>query len=164
MYIRPRLQTLGFFGLRQKIEYAETAIQMGLRSRIVVRTDDARGALSWQLTYKVLPDTLDGTVTLDGDEGLGPQGERLSRAAYVWEFFRARKGGAATQSFIITDLCDGRRRSYLVQFADSSMSRDLFMVRLFSTDGVLLVQVDEPDVPTLDDGSLGEATGNPDQI
>jgi hypothetical protein len=163
MEIRPRLQTLGNFGLRRKIDYAETVIQMGLRRRVVVRTDDSRGALSWQLVHKVLPGTLNGPVQLTGDEGIDAPDGVMSRADYFWEFFRARKGGAV-QSFLVTDLLDGKRRSYLVQFADSSMSYEMFMTRLFSADGIQLVQVDEPDVPTLDDGSVGEATDNPDQI
>ena len=46
MEIRPRLQDLGDFGLRRKLDYAETIIQMGLRRRVIVRTDDSRGVLS----------------------------------------------------------------------------------------------------------------------
>lgn len=159
--IRPRLKTLGWFGLRKTVTFSETVIPMGLRRRIVVRTDDARGVLSWALTYKVMPGTLDGPVRLDGDEGLGPADAIVSRADYLWGFFCARKGGA-TASFIIRDLADGK--DYLVQFADPALTYEMFMVRLFSAEGLPLVQVDEPDVNTLDDGSLGEPSETLDQI
>lgn len=159
MQIRPRFKHLGDFGLSKTVRHAEIVIRMSLRRRIVVNVDDPRGVYSWKLVYKVLPGTLDGSVTLDGDEGVGPGGTQLSRADYVWLFYLARKGGAV-KSFIITCLQDGK--DYLVMFADQELTYEMFMVRLFSS-GLTLDQVDEPDVNTLDDGSLG-ASDNPDQI
>ena len=86
----------------------------------------------------------------DGDEGIGAAATLLPRATYVWDFFNARKGGEV-KSFIITCPRDGK--DYLVVFEDTELTLETFNVRLYST-GLTLVQVDEPDMPTNEDGSL----------
>jgi hypothetical protein len=126
---------------------------MGLRRRITVDVDDSRGVRGWQLVYRVLPATLDGPVQTDS-------GDIESRAHYVWNFYQARKGGS-TKSFLIT--CPLERKNYLVEFSDSQLTFQMFGIRLYSS-GVGLIQVDEPDVPTLEDGSVGEQSDNPDKI
>lgn len=147
--IRPRLQLIGSFGLRAEIEFAELVMQLSLRRRAAVEVDDSRGVRSWQLVYKALPGTLDGPVTLDS-------GDARSRADYLWDFFCDRKGGGGPQSFILTCPRDGK--DYLGVFTDPKLSYEMFTVRLFST-GLGIIQVDEPDVNTLEDGSLGDTDG-----
>jgi hypothetical protein len=165
--IRPRLQILGAFGIQRALALGAIVVKMSLRRRVRVRVDDPRGVLSWSLSYKKLPGTLDGAVTLTGDEWEGSvPGDVVSQADYLWQFFCARKSGER-ESFLITDLHDGRRRSYLVVFDTEVLTYTLFMTRLFSSEGVPLAQVDEDDVPTLDDGSVGEPDGgvlNPQQV
>lgn len=154
MPMRPRLILMGnpSYGIERSIEFAQIVIPMGLRRRIKVVVDDPRGVLSWQLVYNVLPGTLDTPVETDA-------GVLQSRADYLWQFFCARNG-SSPRSFIITDLFDGK--DYLVEFADSKLTYKMFAAKLFSS-GLTLIQLDEPDVPTLEDGSLGSSE-NPDQI
>ena len=132
------------------LKHASVVIQMSLRRRVEVTVDDTRGVRSWQLIYKTLPGTMDGAIELDGDEGIGAAETSLSRADYIWDFFNARKGGEV-KSFFLTCPRDGK--VYLVVFADAEIGYDAFAIRLYST-GLTLVQVDEPDVPTLEDGSV----------
>lgn len=147
---RPRLKYLGHFSLSLTIKHASVVLKMALRRRIEVTVDDPRGVRSWRLTYKVLPGTPEGPIELDGDEGIGAAATLLPRATYVWDFFNARKGGEV-KSFIITCPRDGK--DYLVVFEDTELTLETFNVRLYST-GLTLVQVDEPDMPTNEDGSL----------
>ena len=160
---RPHFRYLGSFGLKRSKHYARVLITMGLRRRISVQVDDPRGVLRWHLVYKVLPGTLDSPIQLEPNDPLaawlgkfGP----ISRAAYVFEFFCMMKASAVS-TFIITCLFDGK--NYLVEFEDDELTYEMTATQLF-TSGVNLVQVDEPDMNTLDDGSLGEATGNEQQI
>lgn len=167
--IRPRLQYLGAFGLQRTQTHGAVVIKMSLRRRVRVQVDDPRGVLSWQLVYKKLPGTLDGAMTLAGDEFEGAvAGDLQSQADYLWRFFHARKSGDV-ESFLITDLHDNQRRSYLVVFDSEALSYTLFMARLFSAEGIPLVQVDEDGVGTLDDefGAVADPGGvnaNPQQM
>ena len=147
---RPRLKYLGHFSLSVALKHASVVIKLSLRRRIEVTVDDTRGVRSWKLTYKSLPGTPDGPIELDGDEGIGAAETLLPREKYVWDFFNARKGGEV-KSFIITCPRDGK--DYLVVFDDAEITFETFAVRLYST-GLTLVQVDEADMPTLEDGSL----------
>jgi hypothetical protein len=147
---RPRLKHTGWFGLRAEIDFAEQVLQLSLRRRAVIEVDDSRGVRSWQLVYKVLPGTLDGPITLDS-------GDIQSRADYLWDFFCERKGGEGPQSFIITCPRDGK--DYLAVFTETKLSYEMFNVRLFTT-GLGIIQVDEDDVNTLEDGSLGDTSDN----
>ena len=150
MALRPRLKHLGHFSLSVALRHVTVVIQMSLRRRIEVTVDDTRGVRSWRLTFKSLPGTLDGPIELDGDEGIGAAETFLSRADYIWYFFNARKGGEV-KSFFITCPRDGK--VYLVVFADTEITFEAFAVRLYSS-GLTLVQLDEADVPTLEDGSV----------
>lgn len=165
--LRPRLQILGAFGIQRTQTFGAVVVKMSLRRRVRVRVDDPRGVLSWSLVYKKLPGTLDGAVTLTGDEYEGAVfGDLDAQADYLWEFFAARKTGER-ESFFITDLHDNKKRSYLVVFDTEVMTYTLFLTKLFSAEGVPLVQVDEDDVPTLADGSVAAPDGgvmNPAQI
>lgn len=146
--IRPRFLYLGDFGIRRTIRFARITIPMGLRRRISVLVDDSRGALRWQLKYKTLNDTLDGPITL-------PNGQTVSKATYVWLFFNEMKA-SETNTFIINCLTDGL--DYLVEFEDDEMTYEMTATRLYTT-GINLIQVDAPDVVTLNDlhGSLDPA-------
>lgn len=164
MEIRPRLRYLGAFGLQRTQTHGAVVVKMGLRRRVRVQVDDPRGVLSWQLVYKKLPGTFDGAMTLEGNEFEGAiTGDLESQADYLWRFFHARKSGDV-ESFLITDLHDNQRRSYLVVFDTEVLSYTLFMTKLFSAEGVPLVQVDEDDVGTLLDefGSVADPSGGPD--
>lgn len=149
---RPRLEEVGDFGLTRTIRFAEERLALGLKRRVRGRLDDARGALSWRLMFKVLPKSLDGGILMDG-------GEILSRADYLFAFFCARKR-EERESFVIR--CPTEDKNYLVAFIDSELTYEMFSARLFSS-GVQIEQVDEADINTLEDGSLG-ASDNPDQI
>ncbi len=165
--LRPRLKLHGAFGLQRTQTFGAVIVKMSLRRRVRVRVDDPRGVLSWSLVYKKLPGTLDRAVTLEGDEYEGAAfGDIDAQADYLWKFFGARKSGER-ESFFITDLHDNRKRRYLVVFDTEQLTYTLFLTKLFSAEGVPLVQVDEDDVPTLEDGSVTGLDGgepNPMQI
>ncbi len=149
---RPRLEEVGDFGLTRTIRFAEERLPLGLKRRMRARLDDVRGALSWRLVFKVLPKSSDGGIWLD-------EVTLLSRADYLFYFFCARKR-EARESFIIRCPTDGK--DYLAAFVDSELTYEMFSARLFSS-GVQIEQVDEADIYTLDDGSLGNSD-NPARI
>jgi hypothetical protein len=161
--IRPHLKHLGSFGMRRTLRYARVKLQMGLRRRINVRVDDSRGVFRWVLTYKVLPDTRDRMIQLEPDDPLAlylNSIEPLSRGQYIFYFFQMVNSGEVS-SFIITCLFDGKK--YLVEFEDDELTYEMIATKLYTT-GLNLVQVDQPDVATMTDGSLAEDTGNEQQI
>ena len=156
MEIRPRLKLLGSFGLEVTADYSGTLIKipLGKRRRVVVQVDDPRGQRQFVLKHNVLPATTNGAVELE-------TGERRAKALYYFEFYQARKA-EGDGSFILT--CPLTGNDYLGVFTDDKLTFEMFANKLFRTGGVAIEQVDEDDVPTLDDGSLGEYTANPAQI
>jgi hypothetical protein len=150
---RPHFKYLGSFGYRRTLRKARLKIPMGLRRRIRVVVDDPRGVLVWSLTYKSLPDTLNGPILDDG-------GNQISKAEYIWMFWDSLTA-AGGSTFTITCLQDGKK--YLVEFEDDELSFEMIATKLY-TSSLNLIQVDVADQQTLDDGSLGEDTGNPDMV
>jgi hypothetical protein len=147
-----RLQLIGSFGLTASLRFEMVTRKMGRGRRRSVLFGDRSGLRSWKLVYRVLNDTMDSPV---------PTTAALieSRADYLWNLFQRCKTGYddVDRPFIITCLRDGK--DYLVCFADNELSYEMFMTKLYSS-GLTLEQTSRPDVNTLPDGSLGEATNN----
>jgi hypothetical protein len=110
------------------------------------------GGRYWTLTFKTLRDTLDAPVQL-------PSGDLKAQASYLWEFFCRHKTGYVEidRPFVVTDLSTGKK--FLARFADHSMERTLFMVKLF-TSQLKLVYVRVPGFNTLTDGSHDDDSNN----
>jgi hypothetical protein len=146
------LLLLGDWGLVEGSALDMLTHQMGGGFYRSVLTGSRTGGRYWTLIYQTLRDTLDSPVTL-------PSGELQAQAIYLWDFFHRHKTGyvEVDRPFIVTDLSTNKR--FLARFAEHSIERTLFMVKLFRSE-LKLVYARIPGFNTLDDGSIGDAENN----
>jgi hypothetical protein len=116
------LLDVGSFGFTEAISFRVLEFSYGdgyEDSALIGSTDGTR---SWKLTYKVLP----------GFRGQTQGGvfSAQSRADYLWNFFCDRMA-AGNESFKFISPKDGRL--YLAAFAETTLSYELFMTKLFTT-------------------------------
>jgi hypothetical protein len=122
------LLDVGSFGFTEAISFRVLEFSYGdgyEDSALIGSTDGTR---SWKLTYKVLP----------GFKGQAQGGvfSAQSRADYLWNFFCDRMA-AGNESFKFISPKDGKL--YLAAFAETTLSYELFMTKLYTT-GISLKQ------------------------
>lgn len=142
----------GDWGLVEGINFGIVRHNMGGGFSRAVLTGTRTGERYWTLTFQTLRDTLDSPVTM-------PSGDIQAQATYLWDCFCRHKTGyvEVDRPLIITDLSTKKR--FLARFADHSMERTLFMVKLFRSE-LKLVYARVPGFNTLDDGSVGDSENN----
>lgn len=142
----------GDFGLVEGLSVEMLTHQLGGGFYRSVLTGTRSGNRYWTLTYGTLRDTLDAPVEL-------PSGDVQAQATYLWEFFHRHKTGyvEVDRPFVLTDL--STEKKFLARFADHSMERTMFMVKLYNSQ-LKIVFARVPGFNTLPDGSHGDDTNN----
>jgi hypothetical protein len=115
----PHLKTIGDYGLTVSVALDEIGADYGDGYDASVLTGDARGLLSWALKYQTLPGAAADLPINDA-----------AQADYLWDFFLARKA-AGNESFTVRDPRSGN--IYLVKFAESNLSYEMVLCKLWST-------------------------------
>ncbi|HEX8500806.1 MAG TPA: hypothetical protein VF659_09455 [Pyrinomonadaceae bacterium] len=142
----------GDFGLVEGLGLEMLTHQLGGGFYRSVLTGTRSGNRYWTLTYRTLRDTMNSPVTL-------PSGDLQAQAIYLWEFFHRHKTGyvEVDRPFVLTDISTGKK--FLARFADHSMERTMFMVKLY-TSQLKLVFARVPGFNTLPDGSHDNDSNN----
>ena len=130
----PAFLEIGDFGLTEDIDFRILEFSFGDGYEDSALVGSSEGTLSWKLTFKVLPAIL-------GEQRSGPLSAE-SRADYLWNFFCDRMS-AGNESFKFFSPRNGKL--YLAAFADTKLSYEMFMTKLY-TSGVSLKQRREPGV------------------
>lgn len=143
-----RLVYRGNFSVECVIDFGDALLSAkypnGYREDVIIGL--ATGLRAWKLSYPALMTTAFISP---------PDAEPTSRADYVWNFYVDSKS-AGNAPFILTCPRDGK--DYLCYFPEDKLSYTL--VDLFlRTSGLTIEQINVRGVNTLDDGSLGLASG-----
>jgi hypothetical protein len=148
----PRLLYRGF-AARRRIDFNETLLSAsfpgGYREDIVVGS--VNGLRSWQIGYNRLYTDLYVTV---------PGGHRVSRLDYIWQLYVESKR-EGNRPIVFTD--PHERKDYLCYFPQNVLDINRVNHELSNT-SLEIEQVFVRGVNTLEDGSLGETEGNPDEL
>jgi hypothetical protein len=128
------LLEIGSFGLTEEIEFRVLEFGYGDGYEDGVLIGSTEGTLAWKLVFKVLPGFI--------GQAQGGVFSAESRADYLWDFF-CRRMAEGNGSFKLISPRSGQM--YLAAFAETKLSYELFMTKLF-TSGVTLKQRREPGV------------------
>src|SRR3954451_16051029 len=131
------LLDIGSFWVTEEVEFRVLEFSYGDGYGDSALVGSSEGTRAWKLVYKLLP----------GHIGQAPGGvfSAQSRADYLWDFF-CRHMAAGNKSFKLISPRDDRM--YLAAFAETKLSYEMFMSKLFSS-GVSLKQRREPGVVLL---------------
>ena len=142
----------GDFGLVEGVVFGMLTHNLGGDFYRSVLFGTRSGGRYWTLTYGTLRDTLNAPVQL-------PSGDLEAQATYLWEFFCRHKTGyvEVDRPFVLTDISTNKR--FLARFADHSMERTMFMVKLYNSQ-LRLVYARVPGFNTLPDGSHDNGLNN----
>src|SRR3954463_5588142 len=132
------LLDVGSWGLTEAIAFRVLEFSYGDGYESSALVGSTEGTLAWKLTWKVLPGFL--------GQAAGGVFSASSRADYLWNFFCDRMA-AGNESFKIISPRSGRM--YLAAFAETTLSYEMFMTKLYTT-GISLKQRRENGVSAFD--------------
>lgn len=112
------LNTEGFLFSEVAVEYTVLKADFGAGFAAAALVGTPAGTRSWTVQITALPDS----------ENV----ESRTRAAYLWQFFRARKAADDEPFWIeLDDPESGARRTYLASFTDHKLSYEVLCAKVY---------------------------------